>query len=183
MAKLFVPQAHLALLFFTIEALLQVIDFTLVLVQGVGDVFDLRSLVLKVAAVISDATLKALAFFALFELNESLLLVDRLTLLLDSFFVCRGSISGIFILLFTINSFSGCSRLLLLLLIIAFALSRSRTHLLLLHNTEGLGVGLNLALDSFDVLLVLTILHADQRENFSDFPQRVNLADILALTS
>ena len=121
LTKLLVPQANLALFFFTIEALLKHIDFTLVFVQGGGDVFYGSSLLLDLTTVLSDATFKALAFFTLLELNEGLLLVNGFTLLLDSLFVSRSSISCVLIVLLVIGSFS-LSWLFLLLFFRAIAL-------------------------------------------------------------
>lgn len=76
----------------------------------------------------------------------------------------------------------GCWLLRLLGAVLVDALSGRGTHLILLHLLEGVRVGLDLSLDRVDVLLRLTVLHPDNREDFADLPERVNLTDVFPLT-
>ena len=82
--ELFLALAHFSLFLFPVEALLECVDLALVLVECVGDALDRGSLLLDIVAMISNAALEGLPILAGLELNESLLLVDCLTLLLDS---------------------------------------------------------------------------------------------------
>ena len=81
--ELLLALAHFSLFLFPVEALLECVDLALVLVECVGDILDRRSLILDIAAMISNATFEGLPISTRLELNESLLLVDCLTLLLD----------------------------------------------------------------------------------------------------
>ena len=81
--ELFLALAHFSLFLFPVEALLECVDLALVLVECVGDALDRGSLILDIVAMISNAALEGLPILAGLELNESLLLVDCLTLLLD----------------------------------------------------------------------------------------------------
>ena len=81
--ELFLALAHFSLFLFPVEALLECVDLALVLVECVGDALDRGSLLLDIVAMISNAALEGLPILAGLELNESLLLVDCLTLLLD----------------------------------------------------------------------------------------------------
>ena len=171
LAELLFTLANLSLFLFAVEALLESINLTLVIVQGVSDSLDTASLLLNIGAMFTDTTFKLLALSALLELNECLLLVDSLALLLDGLFelLARGiSICVcISLVLFRVSR----RRVFRLLSCVIDRLGGSRTHLLLLHLAEGIRVLLNLSLDRFYVLLCLTILHPDDGEDLANLPQ------------
>lgn len=47
--------------------------------------------------------------------------------------------------------------------------------------SEGLGIGLDLPLDCLNVLLRLTILHPDDREDLTHLSERIDIPDVLSL--
>lgn len=149
--------------------MLEYIYLTLVLIERVSDVLDLASLVLDDATIFANTALEGLSISALLELNESLLLVDCLTLLLDSILELGASviciISIVSVVLFTIGLGSGL--LGLFSSVLESALSRCSAQLILLKLSEGLGIGLNLSLDRLNVLLRLAILHPYDREDLT----------------
>ena len=168
LSELLFTLAHFSLLLLSIEALLKCIDLTLIRVESVSDRLDTRTLFLNRVTMITDMSLELLTIRAGLELDERLLLVNRLTLLLYSFFMllaCSVSISTFISILLLTISLSWLFSLLCALLVCA--LSGLSSHLVLLHLTESIWIGLNLSLDSFDILLRLAILHPDDRKDFT----------------
>ncbi len=86
LTELLVALADLAFFLLAVEALLQSIYLALVFVESICDAFYFSAAFFETITALSDALLECLALFRLFEFNECLLLVDRLTLLLDLFF-------------------------------------------------------------------------------------------------
>ena len=172
MSELLLTLAHLPLFFFPVKALLKSVDLSLVRVQSVSDALDAGSLFLNGVAMFTNAAFESLAVRARFELNESLLLVDSLTFLLHGLFkqltlgIC---ISAIISILFTLSRASWLLGLLSCVLVCF--LRRYSPQLIFLELAESIGIRYNLPLDRLYVLLSLTILHPDDREDLTDLPQ------------
>ena len=81
--ELFLALAHFSLFLFPVEALLESVNLSLVLVECIGDALDHASLLLDIVTMISNAAFEDLTIGTRLELNESLLLVDCLTFLLN----------------------------------------------------------------------------------------------------
>ena len=165
--ELFLPLANFPLFLLPIEALLECVDLSLVLVQGVGDALDLGPPLLDNGAVLSDVAFEGLPRGAGLELDERLLLVDGLPLLLDGLFELL--VSGVRIsitirVVLFILSLGSSGRILALLgssSVLLGALRRCSAQLILLELAEGFGVRGHLPLDRLNILLCLSILHTD----------------------
>ena len=133
-----------------------------------------------------DATLESLALLALLKLDKGLLLIDSLALLLDGLLECGFCISFTFGALFLAFSFTFDTRCWVLRFfgfLLFGALGGGRALLLFLKLTESIRIGLNLSLDSINVLLGLSVLHPDLGEYLTDLPKRVNFADVFTFTA
>ena len=133
-----------------------------------------------------DATLESLAFLTLLKLDKGLLLIDGLALLLYGFLKCGFCISftfSAFLLAFGFTFDLGCWVLRFFGFLLSGTLGGGRTLLLLLKLSESLRIGLNLSLDSINVLLGLSVLHPDLGEYLTDLPQRVDFADVFTFTA
>lgn len=159
--ELFFALAHFSLFLFPVEALLECVDLSLVLVECVGDALDRGPLLLDTVAMVSNATFEGLPIGTRLELNESLLLVNSLTLLLDG--LLKLLLSGICVRISIVLLFFGLGSGLLGLLglILLSACRGCCSQLIFLHLAESIGVCSHLSLDRLNILLCLTVLHPD----------------------
>lgn len=164
-----VAKSNLPFFLLAVKTSFQGIDRSFVLIQGICYIFYLRSPLFDRVSTLPNAIFKGLTFFACLELHKGLLLVNRFTLLFDCpielllaadvIFIGTqgGNTAGIFGLLFQSRRR------------VAQTTSNQRPSLFFLYLFKGVRILRHLPLNSLDVLLCLSVLHSDARENLPHF--------------